>query len=575
MLNYKFNIKNCANEQTVLPITSYTIQTIGDELDNTILVTCYVSEINKRGLPGEDLTVSVTYDFPNDHDDTGDITLPHVSHVKVTASNDETGEYSFLSNRYRNITITTLSEVTDEDDLVYWEMYFEDGHFFEPNELIDLKLYYGASSAESLYIDNVEYIDCKTLLWPVEDTIENYEEFKNAVFDNIFTLSDFLKVRRTQTMFRDSFNSDEVDSPYITVIRPKVHINIPIQEHYSLNAVKQDVIDNVIVQDNITKSIPSFTNMEKQVYIPVIKNSNGYSNVTKINFNLHFREHSGENWTLQESDDWNFNKYGANTTNNNNYYYSYPSGMESNQSDLLGYLGFTNKDVKYQHNKLQKSFLRLSFYDSPRITDQSLLATSTIFFNTNQLYSNYMVGYKMDGMYVNLGGLHDNISTRFEFDSNLYQVQDVEKLEKFRLSSQLSVKDKYSSNISSEGFYLYLWVNDETTEPSSIYMKAEFNHAGYGRTIPMMMPYFIDGVDTAPTTYGNNFKLNSDIANDWANTNNGYSILRYNEYTYLKLKYVYDIESKRYVYYIDPEVYGNVNGPILNINLYEARVKFN
>ena len=145
-------------------------------------------------------------------------------------------------------------------------------------------------------------------------------------------------------------------------------------------------------------------------------------------------------------------------------------------------------------------------------------------------------------------------------------------VESFRLSSQISVSDKYSSIISSEGFYVYLWADNNTNIPETLYMSVEFNHAGYGRTIPMMMPYFIDGVDDL-TNKTSLIKTNADIIEDWQG--DGYGIKKYQLYSYIKLKYLYN-EENRYVYYLDTDTYGTYydDTDVLNINLYEARITF-
>ena len=69
---------------------------------------------------------------------------------------------------------------------------------------------------------------------------------------------------------------------------------------------------------------------------------------------------------------------------------------------------------------------------------------------------------------------------------NAIPYADYDEIESLRLSSQFVVKDKYSSESSSEGFYLYLWKDMANTTPGDIYMRVEFNHAGYGRTIPFL-----------------------------------------------------------------------------------------
>jgi hypothetical protein len=116
---------------------------------------------------------------------------------------------------------------------------------------------------------------------------------------------------------------------------------------------------------------------------------------------------------------------------------------------------------------------------------------------------------------------------------------------------------------------LYTWeLNDIPTVPADVYMKVEFNHAGYGRNIPMMAPYWDDG---------RGFKTNADIVGDWKSPNTGYGIKKYTRYSYIHLKVKYDTNTKRHIYYLDPETYGtkyNWDKSVLNINLYEARISF-
>jgi hypothetical protein len=144
---------------------------------------------------------------------------------------------------------------------------------------------------------------------------------------------------------------------------------------------------------------------------------------------------------------------------------------------------------------------------------------------------------------------------------------DKEEIEDYRLSSQLTVRNKYLSDNSSEGFYLYTWeLSDTPTEPVDVYMKVEFNHAGYGRNIPMMAPYH----DTIP-----GFKTNEDIIRDWKD-GGGYGVKKYTRYSYIHLKAKYDNITRRHIYYLDPDTYGinRYDGNVININLYEARINF-
>ena len=580
MLKYNLNLKDTTEEIVNINILTYFVNDVEYDDNDKIIVYCVPLTENDKCNIGEELTITKINEFINDCDDTGVISDIQLLEAVVKTSDIDTNNFSFYAPRYRNIEIQQINEVSDENGKLFWEFIFKKGHYFSEFSVIEFDVFFGLGlNNRVIHFDDVQYVNCKTLLWEIQENIEYIDELSKIIFSGHNVLNNKIKIRRKQTLFDEFFNHDANTPPTITVNRTKVKIDIPLVENFSTNVNIQDDIDTNFVNYEVNKSIPQFIEMEKCVYTPVIAKLNDegnieFSNISKINFNLHFRVHSGDNWIVEDKDGWNFSEY---VTSVNDYYYSYKN--KSNQSDLLGYLGFTNNDIRYQKNKLQKSFLRLSFYDSTDSTNQQLLAYSTIFFNTNNLYSKYMKGVLLDDWYVNESAPNvkfDTISTYFELDIHNAPIpkkikSNDELIENYRLSSQISVQDKYSSNISSEGFYLYLYADNKTFIPDNIYMKVEFNHAGYGRTIPMMMPYFIKDVDNIPDERVNLFKTNTDIINDWKK--NGYGVLKYNEYSYLKMNYVFDEKTNRYIYYINPDIYGNLEGPILNINLYEARIK--
>ena len=61
-----------------------------------------------------------------------------------------------------------------------------------------------------------------------------------------------------------------------------------------------------------------------------------------------------------------------------------------------------------------------------------------------------------------------------------------------RLDSKFVVRDEFYTEKSSEGFNIYYFPDEirelaeEKNTGKTIYMKVEFNHAGFGRTIPMI-----------------------------------------------------------------------------------------
>jgi hypothetical protein len=71
-----------------------------------------------------------------------------------------------------------------------------------------------------------------------------------------------------------------------------------------------------------------------------------------------------------------------------------------------------------------------------------------------------------------------------------YTFDDAKILEENkRISSRFSIINKYATDTSSEGFYLYIFKQyAENLHPKPIYMRIEFNHAKVGRTIQFNIP---------------------------------------------------------------------------------------
>ena len=226
------------------------------------------------------------------------------------------------------------------------------------------------------------------------------------------------------------------------------------------------------------------------------------------------------------------------------------------------------------------------FFDSVNPANQNLLAYSTVFLDSGLYFSKYAryiekEGYTSveknedDGNYIvkkDLTGIKvDREPTSTSQEEKITNRTDTDKIEEVRLSSQITVRDKYSSDSSSEGFYLYLWKeNFLGTYPQDWYMKIEFNHAGFGRTIPFMCPFNEDI---------KGFKSFSEILKDWDNTVNGeeagYGIRKFLKYSYIHFKYKYDKVSGQHLYYLDDEFYGDsvyFKDNAITINLYEAKI---
>lgn len=431
---------------------------------------------------------------------------------------------------------------------------------------------------------------------------ERYEYYTKDCGDGDLNQLDF---------YRLNFFYDEQDQFVITVDRSYFDVVIPISQAFDVTTSREEFINEHLVDEETDRVINTSADMEKFVYHPVyITEGSSPSNfhtepIYKIKFNLHFRKRDTD-WKVIETDYWNgvddngqlYDYDGS----GNNPFFSYKPTQDpqtyqmidnrNKQSDLLSYLGFTNADVKYQKNKLKKSFLRLSYYDSPRVTSQNLIGYSTVFFDAGRAFGKMMdngtkAPYHVSGD-TNIGHFNTGIRVNSEpygsllIDQYGFPISN-DDIEEMRISSQFCVEDKYFSTNCSEGFYLYLWAdNDPLNIPTDLYMRVEFNHAGYGRTVPFMMPYKFFDEDTLPENKG--IKTFQEIMTDWT-SGNGYSFRDYLDYSHIHLKYRYDPDKNQRVYYLDDETYGNSviyglgqNGDEspneLELNLYEAKVQF-
>lgn len=370
-------------------------------------------------------------------------------------------------------------------------------------------------------------------------------------------------------------------------------ISVPLTMTSGGNPLRDNIIENHLFESERRNIFTDVVDMEKEVYYPVYPvidndgnfaiDSNGmqlFNNVRSIEFNLHFRTRDEDSWKVIEDEGNN-----SITKSLSNWfitdYEPYKHLLETDgdkiqkESDLLGLLYFTNNDVYYQKDKLGKTFLRLSFYDSVDPMTQNLLATSTIFFDESKTFKKYMnniSGFDKKIMYENVdkdvNNINHTIGVKTEACYNnernelIYLWDDTK-----RLSSRFSVMNKYESNDSSEGFYLYMFRDYATSmHPSKLFMKVEFNHAGLGKSLLFTLPTSKDG---------HVLKLNN--KDDLNELKEGVRINEIHKHSYIPLTAVYDIKQKRYSYYIDtnyisPETISSNNGH-LQFNLFEMKIK--
>lgn len=536
--------------------------------------------------------------------------------------------FSTIINKYMNLPIARIYVTQDEDSLRTAHIIFEESHYFsnvktdgkedeEENQPIlhirykdedGLTLFYDIPiDGEIVKIESrniigvvldktqidvlgefIKYIDSKAEV-PTIGWFEKTQPYVGEVPATIFTIGRELPMFAEKAGYQYFFEK-------ATKMLP---LSLQNSNQFGLT---QDLEIASIASTYKQKVINPITDVERDIYHPVFRDKDGsFLPIYKIKFNLHFRQHRGDNWLVENSTFWNGtgrneeNKVvllkdlpSKNSEGNNKSFFSTNTDEEGFQSDLLTYLNFTNSDVKFQKSRLKKSFLRLGFYDSDDVNEQMLLATSTIFMNAGDVFTKQVRHLNTQGYYsidkddneatVNLTGAKvDREITRGDLTN--------EEVEDRRLSCQFVVQDRDNSMSSSEGFYLYLLKSMETgEEPKSVYLRIEFNHAGYGITSPMMMPY----VDPKKHNGDKGIKSFGDILKDWNGEGDDkpYGIKQYLKFIHLKFKYQYDPKGKRFVYYLDDEIYGSDKMKAeedkygtydeatgcLTINLYEAKI---
>ena len=312
-----------------------------------------------------------------------------------------------------------------------------------------------------------------------------------------------------------------------------INIDIPILNN-NRNDINNEIISYSYFNEKKNELIPDIIDYEKRCFTPYFKNGDNLEPVDKITFNLYLRDREGsDNWTSSDIKGWNQYKL-----QENNDSLKYKSNKES-EGDLLHYLNFTDEDVYYRKEKIKKTFLRLSFYNSNSPFNNMLLFYSTIFLDSEDLYRKYIIAVNSDLSKTETPIIKNK-------DSNL--------------TLSFSVNDRYNREKSSEGFYLYLFPdNIDNDEGRTIYMKAEFNHAGNGKTIPLIYPCKNNKI----LKFGD-----KEFPTSFIDANNG-DLQEYYKQSYIPITIKHDKNNGEYVYYFNL-VKNNGNGLILN--LYEPKI---
>ena len=626
MLKYRINKKEVINSNNIITVENVEdYRTIEEEknskidsVDDTFICTFTCKSIDSLNA-NEDAKnkIYTVHNFSAIDDEGTEYPCNYTYEYEVDGSvvNDEKNTFSLeLSKLFLLPTVsigrvaTYPNDVDIEEPIYYMYIYFQNSHLFNRynsnGDEMKIKLYFNCytnNSIEFFYLE-MEYVTPFVVRYKWDDENENLKKLFQDEQNNV-NIHD-VEIYRENPLF------GVYDNYIIYNNSPVCSINLPLGIKFRTDLQKEQLMADYLT-DRRTKSINKINDMEKDVYHPVQwdnEKNKKKNDIYQIIFNLHFREHRYDDWNAAPDSYWNGVIFDANENkfrlmNNSNQeelgynYFSYNKDDwdRSNQSDLLCYLNFTNEDIRYQKSKLKKSFLRLLFFDSMNPADQNLLAYSTVFIDSGALFSKYVRHFEDKGFSalnyngdivlptsLDLNGIRINREPMINGET--YE-EFKNELEDVRLSSQFVIKDKYNSTTSSEGFYLYLWRdNDNGIIPSDLYMKVEFNHAGYGRTIPFMMPYEDKDGDNK-----GKIKTFKEIVEDWSPIKNedenedryvGYGIKRYLKYSYIHLKYQYDETDKRHVYYVDSDLYKGTDESIYGIDntmkfdLYEAKINF-
>lgn len=431
---------------------------------------------------------------------------------------------------------------------------------------------------------NLTDIEYQSEIANISNTIASNNGLFSFLFPNVpFGYKCIIdKELKDDTEVYDDIPTDIEKNLHIYKIHDYVTIQMPLSNDAAININQSQVVQDYFFQKEIDKSVTSIIDMEKDLYYPCYKEKNDqFQNLQLINeiiFNLHFRTRNLETWKIIE-DESETNSGETTLSKNCNWfitdYYKDELSFQNNKdklnaSDLLGFLDFTNDDVFYQKSKLSKSFLRLTFYDSPDPKRQSLLHSATVFVNEGALYNKFINNVK-NGEFINIIENSDSVSransqgvsTSISVDNEVYDNGNVVLDDEKRLSSQFILKNRYEEETSSEGFYIYMFKNlSNKLHEKSIYMKVEFNHAGVGRTIPFILPMNEDGTEP--------LKFNNDNDEDWETLKKGVKLKDLYKNMFIELKVVYDAINNRYAYYRpQPNEKGDTK---MIFNLFELKI---
>ena len=538
------------------------------------------------------------------------------------------------------INYTVYENVSDDNTIVYATIGLPIKYSFIIDDIIGSSTYICSPYVNSTdFTDDFDrYISEKIS----EDVVTNQGTYSLYIQNKIFGEQDItsdlaFKMTETPISSDDYYNLFNDLELYVN----NAYISIPISFNMnaSIDYVKDEAIKRDFYEAEKRKAINPIVDMEKDVYMPKYIYGDAYhgsstifGDIEKIDINLHFRTRNLSSWKVNDGynmvdtsgaiDNWfitDFHPYCDILKNKK----AQSGETLMRTSDLMGLLYFTDDDIFYQRTKVSNSFLRLSFYDSTDPNTQSLLATSCVYMDGHALFKKYIDNSKKyERMYgtvkaprwkendstgnVTVGNdveesgatTYVKINSRCECVGNAdeYYLKDnkppkvykkysrdyvnvVLNTDDYRLSSRLTIDNKYATNTSSEGFYLYIFKEySENLHPKPIYMKAEFNHAGIGKIIPFLIPMDWSGNtnDVDSKGYNKMYPVSAlTLSNDESlrKLKEGFPLSYVYAQTYIPLYAVYDFQNKEYGYVFDSRYVKQDSEGNISLNLFEMKIK--
>lgn len=388
-------------------------------------------------------------------------------------------------------------------------------------------------------------------------------------------------------------------------------MRVPVQltTLHGTNINQEIDVKTCFVEEKKKEVVNRIIDMEKDMYSPMIITGvtadTGQVELTDaidVNFYLHLRTRN-DDWSVRDDKlieventygkkfitdteaevdgDVEYNdRYYKTAWNIMDYYSAYTPTLTATMattlyyqpSDLLGFYDFNDDDIFYQKSKVSKTFLRMSFFDTKDPQTQSLLGTSTVFFDSRGFFGKFvkqMTNPNESVRYINpitWKGSSNTISCSKEAvnktpdGGRMWFLDDT-----LRMSSNVSITNKIATDKSAEGFYNYIFreYSDKLHE-RRIYLKIQLNHAGHGEVIDLFQPMKREPNGTYSI---------ADYNYILENYKNGLNINDLYNMMFIPVDIKYDEKHQKYCWYLPQSILKFPEDRKIKFNLYEVKIR--